>query len=254
MENDRQNAMLLEAKIEDAIEWVQKTNMRKFFYFLDPGQQELCKNTLHHRIGVQSKFFGGHKYCERKMLCVLPENDDLTIWEWPITIFHLKSKYKEKKLKHSDVLGTLMSLGIRRDRIGDIDIMDDFIQIFVIEELKDYIDYNLTTISNVSIQIQEKQWEDVIAYQSPYREMYITVTSLRADGIVSKIFGLSRKESLLFIQSGKVKVNWKCITTPSIQLTEKDVVSVRGKGRATVYKFLGNTKKGNHKILIRKSK
>lgn len=254
MEKKRQNAILLKARIEDGIKWVQKTNTRKFFQFLDPSEQELCEKLLHNQVDVQLEFFGGHEYCERKMLCVLPSNDHLTIWEWPIVIFHLKPQYKEKKLRHSDVLGALMSLGIRRDRIGDINIMDDLIQIFVMEELKGYIDYNLSKISNVSVEIEKKEWKDVIPYQSLYKEIFITVTSLRADSIISKIFGLSRKESLLFIQSGRVKINWKYITTPSVQLTEKDVISVRGKGRATLYKTLGNTKKGNIKVLIRKNK
>lgn len=256
MEKEREDPIFLKAKIEDAIHWVIKTNSRKFSYFLDPASQKVCKNILMSQSDIYFEFFGGHEYCERKMLCILPQNSILTTWEWPISALHLYPKYYKygKKLKHSEILGRLMNLGIHRSRIGDIDIIDDFIQVFITEELEEYIKYHLDKISNVPVEIHEVGCEKVIPYQPPFQEIYITTSSLRVDSIISKIFGLSRKEATLFIKSGKVKINWEYINNSSMQLTEKDVISVRGKGRATFYQILGNTKKGNKKILIRKNK
>lgn len=256
MEKERENPIFLKAKIEDAIHWVTKTNNRKFSYFLDPANQNVCKNILMDQSNIYFEFFGGHEYCERKMLCILPQNSILTTWEWPISVLHLYPKYykHDKKWKHSEILGRLMNLGIHRNRVGDIDIIDDFIQIFITEELKEYIKYHLDKISNVPVEICEVDCKEVIPYQHPFQEIYITTPSLRVDSIISKVFGLSRKEATLFIKSGKVKINWKYINHSSMQLVEKDVISVRGKGRATLYQTIGSTKKGNKKILIRKNK
>ncbi|SJZ35630.1 RNA-binding protein [Garciella nitratireducens] len=248
--------IFLKAKMQDTVHWVDKTNSRKFSCFLDPLQQKFCKNILVQESSVQFQFFGGHEYCERKMLCIFPQNSSLTIWEWPIAILHIypKSYKKNNKLRHPEILGRLMNLGIQRNRVGDINIINDFIQIFVQEKLKEYIKYHLEKISNIPVEISEVDWKEVVSFQPSFEEMYITTSSLRLDSMISKIFGLSRKEAMIFIKSGKVKVNWEYITHSSMQLIEKDVISVKGKGRATFCKILGNTKKGNKKILIRKNK
>jgi RNA-binding protein YlmH len=253
MNNKREN-ILLEAKVEDAINRVKKCNIRQFLNFLDPSQQEICKRVLDNEKDIQSIFFGGHEHCERKKLAIHPLNDYINTWEWPISVLHLYPNYNKKELKHSDILGRLLSLGIKRNRIGDINIIKKTIQIFISEELQNYITYNLDTISNTSINVEKVDWNKVISYTSPFISNYITVSSLRLDGIVSKQYGLSRKESVLMIKSGKVKVNWQFIYNPSVILKEKDVISVRGKGRAVIKEILGKTRKGNTKILIHKNK
>ena len=248
----KEKDIFLEARVKDGIKTVNVTNRRKFLYFLDPGEQQRCNDIIKNIGGIQWEYFGGYEHSERRMLCLYPKEEELTIWEWPIVVFHLTPKNNQKKLKHPDILGRLIGLGIERNRVGDINIFQDFIQVFIAEELKEFITYNLDKIANVSVHIKEVGWDQVLPYRPPFKELYITSASLRLDGIISSTYGISRKESSILITSEKVKVNWKSVKKPNTLLMEGDLVSVRGKGRVLIYQVLGETKKGNKKILIQK--
>ncbi|MCR1898186.1 YlmH/Sll1252 family protein [Irregularibacter muris] len=248
----KEKDILLKAKVEDCIKIATLSHRHKFLYFLDPGEQQFCKEILTNIKGIQWEFFGGYEHAERKILCVYSRGEDLTIWEWPITAFHIIPKDNQKDLRHPDILGSLVHLGIERNRIGDINVFPEFIQVFIAEELKDFIVYNLEKISNIPVHVKEIGWDQVMPYSPPFKEIYITSASLRLDGMISSIYGLSRKDSSALIISKKVKVNWTDIEKPSALLKEGDLVSVRGKGRVLVNRVLGETKKGNKKVLIHK--
>lgn len=254
MHKDSQSINMLKAKVFDGLHYVSKTSGRKFLPFLDPKEQEICREILEKNMDLQYLLFGGHQYCERKMLSIFPLNETLHIEDWPISIFHLKVKYNHKPLSHSSILGKLIHMGISRDRIGDIDITDSYIQLFVSKELKDYIVNNLDKIGNRSIEVYDVNWNDVIEHKPSFIEIQIIGNSLRLDLIISKIYRISRSDSSSKIKAGDVKLNWQENKSTNVLLKEKDVISVRGKGRAVIYKILGRTKKGNYKVIIHKYK
>lgn len=249
MEKER---ALLEAKIQDKIEHTLKRGTKNFIDFLDPAQQEMARRLMKKIVGIQYVFFGGHVYCERKNVCIYPKNEELEICEWPIGPLHIKPKTNKKKIRHPEILGSVLNLGLKRDKIGDINIFQDYIQIFISKELVDFVLYNLNSISNIPVLVEKISWDHVIPFKEDFKEQIITVASLRLDGVVSGIYNISRKEASYLIKSGKVKVNWEFVDKGSILLNEKDIVSVRRKGRALIYEELGTTKKGNKKLLIHK--
>ena len=61
-----------------------------------------------------------------------------------ITIFKAK---KSDKIKHSNILGTLFSLGLTDDVIGDIIVMDDYFYLTTLTHLSNFIKNNLTIIN-----------------------------------------------------------------------------------------------------------
>src|SRR5690554_3607678 len=156
MEKHRQSNELLRARIIDAINYVKKTKRTKFLSFLDPREQRISSELLKREsFDIYFSFFGGHNYCERKILAI-SSHEILQLKDWPISIFHLKPRYKGgKPISHSSVLGKLMNLGIHRDRIGDINITESIIQIFISKDLKDYINLNMNKISNISLDVFE---------------------------------------------------------------------------------------------------
>ena len=81
--------------------------------FLDMHEQTVLANE---RFSGRFVFFGGYGDAERKILCFLPD-----YLEEPEGLSILKAEYRgHKKLTHRDFLGSLMSLGIKREIIGDI--------------------------------------------------------------------------------------------------------------------------------------
>lgn len=251
---DIQENAILEAKVEDAVNRAKKMGNEQFLGFLDPAEQETCEKILKNDKKIQFSFFGGHPYCERKIVAIhLLNAPIMSACDWPITPLHLYQKLNKKELKHADILGKLLSLGINRDRVGDIDITTKIIQIFISKELDNYIINNLDRVSTISVQAKKITWNQVIPYQSPFVSKNIVAASLRLDAIISRQFHISRKKSVLTIKAGKVKINWKIIYNSSFILKEKDVISVRGKGRAIIHQIVGKTKKGNIKIITHKN-
>src|SRR5690554_6668196 len=188
MGKNRQSDELLMAKVTDAMNYVRKTNGTKFLSFLDPREQRMASELLKKESSdIYFSFFGGHKYCERKILSI-STHKIIHLEDWPISIFHLIPRHKGgKPISHSAVLGKLMRLGIHRERIGDINITGSIIQIFISKDLKNYINLNMDKISNISLDVFEANWDQVIQYKPAYEEQQIIAASLRLDLIASKV-------------------------------------------------------------------
>ena len=54
------------------------------------------------------------------------------------------------------------------------------------------------------------------------------------------------------VKGGKVRVNWEEEGSPSKEVKQGDVISLRGKGRIILEEITGTTKKDRIKIMIRK--
>lgn len=78
----------------------------------------------------------------------------------------------------------------------------------------------------------------------------MVVASNRLDGIINKIWGFSRQNSLVFIKQGKVRVNYTEISKNDFRLNPGDVLSLRGKGKAKIISMDERTKKGNIRLEV----
>ena len=78
----------------------------------------------------------------------------------------------------------------------------------------------------------------------------IQVSSMRLDNIVSELENTSRNKSSQIIESQRVFVNYICETKVTKQIKEKDIITIRGKGRFIIDEIVGNTKKGKLNLKI----
>ena len=150
---------------------------------------------------------------------------------------------------HRDVLGSVMSLGIKRCKIGDI-IVADKVYFEVKNEITPYIISNLSKIKSKNV--KPEIFEGALNKTYDFKEIPMTVSSLRADCIISSLANLSRENAKDLIQSGKVSVNSKVFENPSKCLNQNDVISVRGSGKYIFSEIAGATKKDRLKIIIKK--
>ena len=72
---------------------------------------------------------------------------------YPIEILEIKNKSNFSELKHKDYLGAILSLGIERNKIGDIVVKDDKAYVPIIEEISSYIINNLSSIGRSPVNI-----------------------------------------------------------------------------------------------------
>lgn len=165
-----------------------------------------------------------------------------------IAIEPLLEKFGEN-LNHRDYLGALMNLGIERENLGDIFIKGKTGYVFCLERIADYILENLTQVrhTHVKLHVLESQEEFV---KKEIEEMAVLAASERIDGVVAKVYNLSRSQSIDHFRAKKIYVNSRLCENNSYQLKPGDVVSVRGFGKF-VYNGVGyQTKKGKFSVNV----
>src|SRR5699024_11756760 len=65
-------------------------------------------------------------------------------------------------IRHRDILGSLMSLGIERKTLGDISVRDGIFQFFINREMASYVQMNLTQVKQSTVKLQSKSYEERI--------------------------------------------------------------------------------------------
>jgi RNA-binding protein YlmH len=243
--------------IDQVLQWksyVESAYTTKLTDFLDPREQHIVKVLIGDTAEIKLKFFGGSPGVERKRACLMPEYITENEVDFQISLFEIDYPVKFVTIEHPQVLGTLMSLGLKRGKFGDILVKEGRVQFFAAGEVTDYIKNNLESIGKAGVKLREVKLGDAISSEDFWLENVITVSSLRLDTVVSGIHNLSRQKSQLFIGQGLVKVNWTLIENTSFECREGDLISVRGQGRAKIMTIEGKTKKEKWRILVGKQK
>ncbi len=241
--------------IEMAIGWlreVENSYAPKLTDFLDPRERfivESLTNGTDLKIAAHGAFSDG----ERKRVLLYP---DYYMPEWKdyeVAVFTVNYAVKFLTLKHKDVLGSLMSLGLDRSKFGDIRMEGEEVQFAVTAELRDYMVANFTSIGKAKISISEMtDPEQFIANDDEWIESMQVVSSMRLDVVVAALLNVSRQKAVTFIRSEKVRVNWTVQTQPSLELYESDLLSIRGAGRYKVIGIEGRTRKDKVRLLTGK--
>ncbi len=207
-------------------------------------------------VGVTYKLWGGHLSAERKVFTAYPDfldfNDEQLNDASQITILHITNTAR-KSLSHRDFLGALMSMGIERDRIGDILICDDEAIVFVCSSIVDYVCQGLEKVANCRVNIERLTYveTDFLNNFLPKKESRTNiVASMRLDCIIADVYSLSRSDAQRLIKSESVRVNYKVVSNSDKLLEYGDLVSVSGYGRFEISDIEGTTKKGNLRLNV----
>lgn len=194
-------------------------------------------------------FKGLQENSEKKNIIIIPESFSGDIPKFNLTYFKIGGKNKFKELLHKDFLGTIMSLGIKREILGDL-IVKDNIAYGVIHKEKFPLLNELEKVSNVPVKIFEI--DEIEIPKSEFQEIVITIPSARFDSIVSEIANISRQKAVTLIEEGLVMLNYNIQRDKSVEVKENDVITIKKVGKFIFSKELGENKKGKVKVLIRK--
>lgn len=170
---------------------------------------------------------------------------------YPIEILEIKNKSNFSELKHKDYLGAILSLGIERNKIGDIVVKGDKAYVPIIEEISSYIINNLSSIGRSPVNIKViYNIEDLPSID--FEEIIINVPSLRLDSVVAKIANVSRSKAIELLDSSKVLVDYVKSRDKSKELIKGARLTIRGSGKYIVGDIIGETRSGKQRILIKK--
>ncbi|MCM1183761.1 MAG: YlmH/Sll1252 family protein [Roseburia sp.] len=195
--------------------------------------------------------FGGTRDCERVMLRF--GDEALCGYEEPfpiacIEISPVVEKFGEE-LSHRDYLGALMNLGIERGTLGDIIIQGKRAFLFCTEKMAAYIVENMDKVrhTNVRCALAKEVPESTV---TRLERTAVQVSAERADGIIAKVYKLSRSECVELFRAKRVFVNGRLNENNSGLLRNGDMVSVRGYGRFQYVGVTRETKKGKLNVEI----
>ncbi len=194
---------------------------------------------------------GGAPLCERKMLRF---GDPGYEEAYPITSVRIAPKAPKfaENLTHRDFLGALMNLGIERDVLGDLFVeakKEQGALLFCHENIANYIVEHLDRVRHTNVSCKRTQGEAIVQSAEPER-ISVTVSSPRADGVISKVYNLSREESRDLFNNGRIFINGIQTENASCQLKEEDAVTVRGFGKFIYYGQTGVSKKGKDRVEV----
>ncbi|XJZ28425.1 RNA-binding protein [Bacillota bacterium Lsc_1132] len=243
--------------IDQVLNWkssVEKTYAPKLTDFLDPREQQIVKLIFGENSDVKVEFFGGTAQSERKRAMLLPDYLTADQGDFQIRLYEVEYPSKFITIEHRQVLGSLMSVGLKRGKFGDILVKEKQIQFFVSADVGDYIEMQVKSIGKATVDLLPKTLDEALVLKDVWTEEELTVSSLRLDTAVSGIHHLARQKSQILIQQGLVKVNWTLIDNPSFELKEGDMISARGHGRVKILSIEGKTKKEKWRIRIGKQK
>ena len=212
--------------------------------FLTAAEQELVKIEAKKYPTILLKFDGGMQNAEYRKAIILPYELDISN---QITILKISYNKKYLNLTHRVLLGSLMHLGISRDRVGDIMIDDADAYVAVSDSVSDFIINELKSISHQSVSVCKTDQEIILMDKGIDKTIF--VASNRLDAIISASYNISREESSFLIDKEMVKVNQKIAIKSFQNLNPCDIISVAHKGRIKILETSGLSRSG--RIIIK---
>ena len=171
---------------------------------------------------------------------------------FPIVCIHiapLLAKFVDT-LSHRDFLGSLMNLGIDRSTLGDIIVGEKEGYLYCMDSIADFICENLTKIKHTNVRCQVVEGAKAVSQEKP-EEQKVLVSSDRIDGVIAKVYQMSRGDALEHFRAKQVFVNGRLCENNSRTLKSGEVVNVRGYGKFVYEGVIYETRKGKWNISVK---
>lgn len=255
-EYKRQEDKICLSQIVEKIEKVNERQQIQNTDFLDMYQISLVDGFLKKNKILNYKFFGGYENAERKVLVIYPEKytEEMLAKNYSQMLRVVRVELNVKvELSHRNYLGTIVKLGLKREKVGDIIVCEEGADIITTKDFsnileKEMKDSNMLPSSEVTIhEIEELNVKEV-----QKEEVKVIIPSFRLDNIVSDLSRMSRSKGVEMINSERVFVNGKCETKQAKTMKIGDSITIRGKGRFLIKEIDGTTRKGNTVLVIEK--
>ncbi|MGC6767199.1 YlmH family RNA-binding protein [Enterococcus sp. LJL128] len=239
--------------IDSVGDWLERVEDQYAPYlteFLDPRQAYILETLIRQDSDLSFRFYGGYEQAERKRCLIFPEYYEPATEDFKINLFEIVYPTKFASLSHGKILGTLVSTGIKREYFGDIISDGERWQLFIADEMMNFVTAQIEKIGKIAVRLEEKNYTEIITPKDEWMTEKTTVSSLRLDNLISTVYNISRQRSKQLIESGKVKINWSENLRPDFPLELLDIISVRGFGRIQIQELEGKTKKDKYRLLL----
>jgi len=195
--------------------------------------------------------FGGYGAAERKLAVFGSEELCGYAQEPPVTCLGIEplSRKFADALTHRDFLGALMSLGVKRETMGDIVVAENCGYLICLDSIAGYLAENLTSVRHTAVKCAPAPLPAALA--APPEPTELVVASERLDALVAAVYRLSRSESRALIEGEKIFLNGRLERNADAAPEPGVIVSARGMGRFSYEGPVRETKKGRLRVTVR---
>lgn len=250
---EQETERLTAAMALDRLALVEKTGDPQYTDFFDPFQQRTVDRLMPLFTGYKHITWGGYPEAERARIVIFPAVRQLKASNIPLSILEADTGQYGAGLTHRDFLGSVLGLGLRREKIGDLLMIGEGkAQLIVHPEILPFLLSNWTQTGQYSVRIREIAGSELTPPAVRSRDIKTTVASLRIDAVASAGFNVSRSKLSPAIRTGQVKLNWQAVKNASAEVKQGDIISLAGRGRVEVAEIQGESKKGRIQLLLKK--
>ncbi len=249
-ENDR----LLASRAEDLLRTAQLRRRPQFMGFLDGHERRVAQRVCQSQgSGGSILLWGGYPEAERVLLGAFPDWQPPAEELFPLTCVRITWRFGA--LTHRDFLGALLSLGLKRETIGDMAVDPEgdggVCRVVCRDRMADFVAENLTRVGRCGVACAQT---DMTGMHGPDRFAPIqdTVASPRLDCVVAALCGLSRAQAGELIAQGLVSVDFEVEDDWAAAVEQGAAVSIRGHGRFAVDEVGPPTRKGRLRLAARR--
>ena len=233
-------------KVLDYLDQVQYKQRLILTQFLDPYHQSIVKSVIGHQDEVQVLENGGFIHSESQRMIIAPYFYEIEKEDFEIVVCKIIYAKNFEKLTHRDILGALMSIGIKRELFGDIVEKDKDFYLAVDQHIYEYLKDHLSMIKRSKVKFVE--WDEEIEVKNDYLVKSFIVSSFRLDKIISSFYKISRQKAAGFIRAGHVKVNHKPVEQINYLCNNKDIISFKKHGRVMFVDCNKQTRSDNYVV------
>ncbi len=228
------------------------SNIYTFTPFLGLSEQDAL-NSVSRDLPAKFTLSGGAPGCERVMARFGDPEEFGYEEDYPIRLLKIAPKAPKfaEALTHRDYLGALMNLGIERETLGDIILRDGTAYLFAEEKISSFLTENFTRAKHTDLTVTLC---DALPEGDLFRteEIRIVAAGERLDGVIAKIYHISREEANALFRKKLVFIDGKLTENNSAIPKDGARISVRGFGRFIYRGFQSETKKGKLNLVIEK--
>lgn len=243
------------AKVYDQLSQCQRQSRPVFTDFINPVVQDLCD---YHFAASKDKdlpimhFEGGHAGFESCVIGFYPPGETIELTPVPIALLEISALEETASWSHRDLLGSLLGLGISREKFGDLRVGENAAYVFVLEKLATFVINALARVSRDPVSVREVPWSEFPAEDAGGELLFRTVKTPRLDAVIAAGFDLSRSQAQKLVEAERVKVNHRPQNRPDKAIPEDAVISVRGYGRLVLVENMGTSKKDRTKMQLKR--
>lgn len=248
---------LLVSKLFDKVSLVEKQNKIQVTDFLSPIELRLLKDVLILLPYDKYVIYGGIKDADRNAIVFYPDKLEEVFqqnrFDYNSIFSCIRITNCQENYEHKIYLGGCIKLGVKREKIGDIVVFENGADIIINKDVEKFLLSNLCQLSRFkNAEIEVIELDEVTDKIQKFKDIKVIVSSLRLDNVVAELVGTSRSKALELLNQERVFINYKNETKPTKAVVEKDIITIRGKGKFIIDEIEGNTRSGKIVILVKK--